>query len=133
MNEIYKGMDNAAEQINENFIKTQEKTDTGWIDIPLNNVDGGSLFARAVNGVVFLTGTFSKNGEIRSEINIGKIPVGLEPDMFRRVSGAATPDTTSYPEQHAAILNIHTDGKVELSKKSATTTFYFETSYPVSE
>lgn len=129
LNEITKGMSNAAEMINDNFKMTQIKEDTGWVDVVLKNVEGASTAKmRRVNGMVMLEGQIYHSTEVRSPLEIGDVSALFNPVEHLRIYGVPSPIATTFPETHAVVVSITKEGKLLISAKTAVKIFNFQIS-----
>lgn len=114
MKKIYRGMQNAAEDIQTNFdeLLTITKTpDTGWVTIPYQNGPTGTFRARKINDLVYFSGIVYGVGEVKSDTTILTLPAQFRPAQQIAVIGLGT-STDSNKLIH--MFYVNTDGKVTL-------------------
>ena len=116
MNEIFKGMDNAAEQINENFEELDYQV-IDWTEISLEDSfenfpnEHGGLHFKKFGDVVMLAGTITNKDIIStiSSVEIGTLPEIVAPT--HRV-------TTIQPGSDKIYYNleVNKDGKIKIGR-----------------
>lgn len=120
LNEITKGMSNAAEMIDGNFKKIGYAFEnTEWANMALLNGVGGSVKFRRFNGMIYIVGSF-KGLATRQVTQIGLLPEGFRPktSTYWRDSGIVG---SSYPEQNSASGYVGASGSLVLTGTTAGT------------
>lgn len=87
LTEIFTGMEQGPEKINDNFNSLDTKintliTDTGWVKVPVINGWGGDISVRLRDGVIYHKGYFGNDGPT---VNISST-VFKYPDSFGDMS-----------------------------------------------
>lgn len=132
LSEIIKGMSNAAEIINENFKKVQEKEDTGWQTLELMGLTSHDVKIRKMNGIVYIFGTV----EVEAVINSTALRIAYLEDKYlpyRTMQFDATANRTwgLNTQNFHATLTLFSDGKFDISKTTERfNEYYLEIVYP---
>lgn len=135
LEEITKGMSNAAEIIDGNFKKVVEKETTEWVK-STTFLDGatGEVNYKIKNGVFifhgYVTPAPNSSASILGAKTFFVFPNGSKPDHDIYLNGVPSPSSTNSPQEHAAVLTVGTNGNLTVQRASGGTISYrFEGSY----
>ena len=91
-------------------------TDSGWISsTSLLNGFAGNLHIRKVGKVVEVRGSWMKSNSgdrLMTGVSIFTLPSGYRPTADVWLNATPAPSSTSYPEQHGAVMSMSSDGSV---------------------
>lgn len=135
LNEILKGMSNAAEAINNNFKNVLEKEDSGWTrSSGLLGDSTGEVNYKKKNGLItvygYVTPTPGGTGNLLTAKTVFNIPEGFRSDHSVYFGGVPASGSTNFPENHGAVIEIASNGNIIIQKASAMQLAYrFEMTY----